>query len=54
MLIKYHKKLIVVKLGEVIKRIVLLGASNSIVQKGLSKGLKDTLMSAGGGGGRIS
>ncbi|TXE76762.1 hypothetical protein FPD41_01155, partial [Campylobacter upsaliensis] len=33
------------------KRIVLLGASNSIVQKGLSKGLKDTLMSAGGGGG---
>ncbi|WP_270988629.1 hypothetical protein [Campylobacter upsaliensis] len=33
------------------KNVILLGGSNSVVQNGLQKGLKDTLMSCGGGGG---
>lgn len=33
------------------KNVILLGGSNSVVQNGLQKGLKDTLMSYGGGGG---
>ncbi|WP_270965291.1 hypothetical protein [Campylobacter upsaliensis] len=32
------------------KNVILLGGSNSVVQNGLQKGLKDTLMSCGGGG----
>lgn len=31
------------------KNVILLGGSNSVVQNGLQKGLKDTLMSCGGG-----
>lgn len=34
------------------KNVILLGGSNSVVQNGLQKGLKDTLMSCGGGGGK--
>ncbi|VEG84653.1 alpha-2,3-sialyltransferase [Campylobacter upsaliensis] len=33
------------------KNVILLGGSNSVMQNGLQKGLKDALMSCGGGGG---
>ena len=36
------------------KNVILLGGSNSVMQNGLQKGLKDALMSCGGGGGKIS